>query len=533
MHSYTAHLENNPGYKWWVMGIVMIGTLMAMLDNSIVNVSIPAIMADFGASVDDIEWIVTGYMIAFATLMPLTAWLRDRIGYKTLFGASLAVFTVGSLLCGAAWNLPSLICARVIQALGGGAIAPTGMAMISEVFPARERGKAIGIWGMGAIMGPALGPTLGGYLTRTFGWRSIFLVNLPIGIIGLFLAWRVLVHDKPHRSTHRPFDIWGFLFLTAFLVSFLLGLSKGEREGWTSAYIVTCGIIAAVSFVMFLLVESEVSYGIIDISLFESSIFTVCSLISVARSIILFGSIFLIPIYLQQQVGYDELQSGLILMPGSLVIAVIMPFAGRLSDRIGPRIPTVIGMGFLAASMYLYRNIDVIMSLFDIIWPMMVRGVGLGLLMAPIMAAALNAIPNRKAGMASSMLNIIQQVGGSIGIALFTTLLANRATFHLNALGSAVRPDSTAFMEASRRLFERAHDLGYSYARARQISGGMLGRYVAKSAVILSFQDIFIVGTIVAVIGLLSAFALPNRSVIHAGADETGPDRGHGGTTIE
>ena len=205
--NFTAELPHN--YKWIVMGIVMIGTMMATLDSSIVNVSIPAIMADFGAGVDDIEWVLTGYMIAFATLMPLTAWLRDHLGYKTLFMGSLFVFTIGSLLCGAAWNLESLIGARIVQALGGGAIAPTGMAMISEVFPPQERGKAIGIWGVGIIMGPTFGPTLGGYLTKTFGWRSIFLVNLPLGIVALFAASALLIKDRPHASQHRSFDFWG------------------------------------------------------------------------------------------------------------------------------------------------------------------------------------------------------------------------------------------------------------------------------------------------------------------------------------
>ena len=171
-------------YKWQVLIIVMIGTLMSALDSSIVNVSIPAIMADFGASLDDIEWVVTSYMLAFAVLMPLTAWMRDRVGHKQLYIASLMIFTVGSVLCGMAWNLPSMIIARVIQAIGGGAITPTGMAMITESFEPHERGKALGFWGKGAVMGPAFGPTVGGYLTKYFGWPSIFLINLPIGMIG-------------------------------------------------------------------------------------------------------------------------------------------------------------------------------------------------------------------------------------------------------------------------------------------------------------------------------------------------------------
>ena len=212
----------DPQYPWKVLGIVMIGTLMGAIDQSIVNVSLPAIMADFGSSLDDITWVVTGYMLAFAALMPLTAWFKDRVGHRVLFIGSMIVFVLGSLLCGVAWNLPSLVAARVIQALGGGAITPTGMAMISEEFPPHERAKALGYWGMGVIVGPAFGPTLGGWLTSIAGWRSIFLINLPVGIVGVILASAVLKPDRPHAESHRPFDLWGFGSLGYFFEDFVL-----------------------------------------------------------------------------------------------------------------------------------------------------------------------------------------------------------------------------------------------------------------------------------------------------------------------
>jgi DHA2 family multidrug resistance protein len=503
-------------YEWVVMGIVMVGTMMATLDTSIVNVSIPKIMADFGVNIDDIEWVLTGYMIAFATLMPLTTWLRDRIGYKALYMGSLFVFTFGSLLCGAAWNLESLIGARIIQALGGGAITPTGMAMISEVFPPEERGKAIGIWGVGVIMGPAIGPTLGGYLTQTFGWRSIFLVNLPIGIIALIASSMLLVRDKPHESSHRPFDLWGFIFLSVFLVLFLLGLSKGEREGWTSTYIVTCAIISLLSFVMFILVDSQITYGIIDLRLFRYPVFSICSFIIMVRSIALFGGIFLMPLFLQQQMGFEEIQSGLILMPGALAIMLFMPLAGRLGDRFGPKIPTIIGVVLVALSMFMYWNMDVNMSVFDVIKPMLVRGVGMALLMAPIMAASLNAVPQHKSGMASSMLNIIMQVSGSIGIALLATVLSHRVHFHLGIIGAAARLGSPAFLEAFQRAAVHVHGLGYTYAQSKQIASVILMKKAAQQAIVMSFQDAFIVGGVIIATAIIGALFLPKTGVKRA-----------------
>ncbi|HOT44195.1 MAG TPA: DHA2 family efflux MFS transporter permease subunit [Spirochaetota bacterium] len=525
-HAVKGNLPSDlpHNYRWIVMGIVMIGTMMATLDSSIVNVSIPAIMADFGANVDDIEWVLTGYMIAFATLMPLTAWIRDHIGYKHLYMGSLLVFTLGSVLCGAAWNLESLIGARIIQAFGGGAITPTGMAMISEVFPPEERGKAIGIWGVGVILGPTFGPTLGGYLTKTFGWRSIFLVNLPIGIIALIVASAFLVKDKPHESSHRPFDLWGFIFLTAFLVSFLLGLSKGEKEGWTSAYILTCAAISAVSLVLFLVAEGATDHGIIDLKLFRLPVFSICSLVVLVRSIALFGGVFLMPLFLQQQMGFDEMQSGLIMMPGALMIMFFMPIAGRVGDRVGAMLPSVFGIVLLGWSMFMYRNMDVTMSVFQFIKPTLVRGVGMAFLMAPIMAAALNSVPRNKAGMASSMLNIIMQVAGSIGIALLATVLSNRIHFHLGAVGAAARVNTPAFMEASRQVFYRAHDLGYPYALSKQVAGVIVFKKLSQAAIIMSFQDAFIVGAIIVSIALIPAFFLPRRS----NAQKEGPSASGG-----
>ena len=222
--------SRDPRYRWKVLGVVMIGTLMSALDTSIVNVCLPSMMSSFGASVDEIEWVITGYMLGFSTFMPLTVWLRDRLGPRTLFLLALGVFTLGSLLCGIAWSLPVLVIARLIQAFGGGAITPTGMAMIAEVFPPAERGRALGIWGVGVIVGPAVGPTLGGYLTDAFGWRAIFDVNLPFGALGLLAAARVLRSDRPAAGARRSFDLAGFVLLSAFLVATLLGLSKGNRR---------------------------------------------------------------------------------------------------------------------------------------------------------------------------------------------------------------------------------------------------------------------------------------------------------------
>jgi EmrB/QacA subfamily drug resistance transporter len=506
-------------YKWQVLWIVMIGTLMSALDASIVNVSIPAIMADFGVSLDDIEWVITSYMLAFAALMPLTAWLRDRVGHKQLYVASLAVFTLGSVLCGVAWNLPVMIMARVIQAIGGGAITPTGMAMITETFEPHERGKALGFWGMGAVMGPAFGPTVGGFLTKQFGWPSIFLVNLPIGMIGIFFALKILKKDIPHPSNHRPFDAAGFIFLAFFLVSFLLGMSKGGTEGWTSAYVVTCSIIAFFSFVGFLLVESLVPNRIMNLSLLKNPVFAACFSLTAVRSVALYGGTFLLPVFLQNFKNLDEVESGLILLPGSLLMGLLMPFAGRLGDKVSPRTLGLIGFALLGFFFFEYRNLTIETSNWGIIWPTIIRGVGIAMLIAPLTATAMNSVSKKDAGMASSMLNIIQQVGGSVGIAVLSVILQTRTTYHLNIIGSEASASSTAFREAMGRVVTRAHDLGYTNLESLRIGSSTVARHIAQSAAVHGFQDSFLVGSMITFSILLLCFLLPSKPAAHKSSE--------------
>ena len=506
---------SNLNYKWVVMVIVMIGMVMSTLDSSIVNVSIPSIMADFGSNVADIEWVLTAYMLAFAVLMPLTAWMRDRIGHKILYTVSLAVFTGGSLLCGVAWNIPALIAARVIQALGGGAMGPTGLAMIAEVFHPRERGKAMGLFGMGIIVGPAFGPTLGGFLTEVFGWRSIFLVNLPIGIFAVMMALEMLRSDRPHGHEKKPFDVWGFLFLSVFLIAFLLGVSRGETEGWTSRYIITCMVLSAFSFAGFLVTESIVKDRIMDLSLFKYPVFSVSMMISAIRSVALFGGVFLLPLFLQQLKGLSAVQSGLILMPGAFAIAVCMPVVGWLSDKASPRFLALMGMVLLAFSMYLYGDISVYMNNWDIIYPTLIRGAGMGLLMAPIMTLALNSVPRKKAGMASSMLSIIQQVGGAVGIAILSTVLDNRTKFHISTAGAALKPGSPTFLRVTQEIVARAHEIGLSRADSLVAAKTLLLKYVYMAQRSYAFQDAFLFAMAIIIISLLPTFLLPNRNVVH------------------
>jgi MFS transporter, DHA2 family, multidrug resistance protein len=497
-------------YKWMVLITVMIGTLMSSLDSSIVNVSLPSMMADFGVGIDDIEWTITGYMLSFAVFMPVTTYLRSKIGGRNLYLASLVIFTAGSLLCGMAWNLGALVGARVLQAVGGGAIIPSAMTMITEVFPKHERGQAIGYWGVGAICGPAFGPTVGGYLTQLFGWRSIFMVNLPIGIAGILVAMALLEKDAADHKAAGLFDGWGFAFLTVFLVSFLLGLSKGDHEGWTSVYIITCFTLALFSFIGFLTVEFQVTKPIMDLELLKSPVFAACFILTIIRSIALYGGTFLLPLFLQRQMGLDEITTGLILLPGSLAIGVVMPLAGRLSDRIGPRLLSMAGLFFLAYFMFMYRHLDTTTSIYDIIMPTMVRGLGVGLLIAPVTATAMNAVAPDKHAMASSMLNLIQQVSGSLGIGALATILNVRTHFHLGLIGGNLNLSSLETQQRIAQLAHHALDIGRSHAEAQISSMVVLMHNIADTAIVSAYQDAFIAAGVITALSIFTAMLLPN-----------------------
>lgn len=414
----------NRSRRWFILSTVMIGTFMAALDASIVNVSVPVMMRYFGVDVGDIGWIITAYMIAFAVFMPLTSWIRDHHGGRRLYIGALATFTVGSVLCGAAPSLPLLVLARVLQAVGAGALTPSAMALVADVFPKHERGKAFGYWGLGVILGPALGPTLGGMLTEAFGWRSIFLVNLPVGIAGLTMAYRYLPQSEPHHIRPHALDLKGFVMLTAFLVLFLWSVTSFEHLGPAAhAPVWLWGgmILSLMLFWFFLAIERKALHPVVDLKLFRIGTFSAAAFLTFARSLALFGGVFMLPLLLQGQLHYGETQTGLIMLPGALILGAMMPIAGRWADRIGARTLAVAGVTMAGLSLLYIACFRVEHSLFDISAALVLRGIGIGLLVTPVSAASVNSVPHEKVDMASSISSLLQQVGGALGIAAAAT----------------------------------------------------------------------------------------------------------------
>ncbi|PSL49970.1 EmrB/QacA subfamily drug resistance transporter [Chitinophaga niastensis] len=415
-----------------ILIVVIMGTTMAGIDSSIVNISLPVMSKQFNCTLDEIEWVITVYMLSFSVLMPLTSWLKNRIGFFNLYIGAISLFTIGSLLCALSTNLDSLLTARVIQALGGGAMAPTSMAIISYIFPARVRGTVLGWWGLGNLIGPAMGPTLGGILTEKFGWPSIFYINLPIGILTVVMAFKYLDVLRKQPKLKLPFDLTGFVALTIFLVCLQFGIAKAEAVGITSPEILVTLTIALIAFAFFIWIDSHKKSPIIDLHLFTNYSFVSCILVTISRAAALFGGLFLMPFLLQEQMGFSEGVSGLLILPNSVCMAALMPFAGRWSDKHGSRQISLLGIALLAASMYLFSLLDKGSSLTAVITAMTVRGLGMGLLLAPLNAATLSAVRPSEVTMASSVSTLMQQVGGAIGIAVLA--IVTQATYNKHVL---------------------------------------------------------------------------------------------------
>ena len=498
--------------RWVVLGVVMMGTFMAILDSSIVNVALPHMMSTFGVSRDDIEWVSTAFMLATAVAMPLVGWVSGKIGHKTLYLGSLVLFTLGSMACASAWSYDALIGARIIQAIGGGAIQPVGMAIVADLFAPQERGRALGIWGTGIMIGPALGPTLGGYLTDWFNWRVIFSVNVPFAIVTLLAGMMVMPARRGRRHGQVPFDVWGFVFLSMALIAGLLALSNGQEKGWDSAYIVTCFALTLIGTVLFLAIESTVEHPLLPLSLFRHRNFSVSMVLAIFRAVGLFGGVFLLPIFLENLVGYTTIQTGLWMMPGAVAVGVTMPIAGRLTDRLNPKWLVALGTVITAFSLILYGNLDPRSSAAFIIVPQLIRGVGLALLMAPLLTAAINAVPREQVATASSFLNVAQRVGGSFGIAVLNAFVTHSVVNHAVRLGERMSPRAPLFARFAMHLSTTA--LRQAHGAVATASQGAIaaGRFIQQRATVLAFDNAFVVAGLILLAGLPLALLLKPAS---------------------
>ena len=493
--------DQRPFYKWLVVIAVMSGAFLVVLDTTVVNVALPKIMAAFGVNVDKIEWIVTAYMIAMAIMMPSVGWLSARIGNKTLFMASLIIFTAASCLSGAAWNVDVLIIFRIFQGVGAGALMPIAMVIIFEAFPPEERGLAMGVYGIGATFGPAIGPTLGGYLTDQFSWHLIFYINIPIGLLGIVLAAIILTPDKHKKQMH--FDILGFLTMAVFLGSLLAALSQGQREGWSSFYILALFSVAILGLASFLWAEHIAKEPFIDLSVYKTFAHTMATLVFIIQGFGLYGSTFLIPLYFESLLDYTALQAGLLMLPMALVVAIILPLAGRMADRMDGRIPITLGIIFSALSLYWLSLVDLRTSQTTAYLMLIVRGLGIGFIFPPLMNLALKCLPPEKTAVGSGLMNVSRQIGGAFGVAIIGVLLDRREVFHHSLFAQAQNLNSFTtkfFLNHFQEFFQK---LGSVEIAAYQKALAVLQLLVKQKAMVAAFDDCFLIAGATFLLALL------------------------------
>ncbi len=501
-------------YKWWVLANVMIGTFMAVLDATIVNVALPKIMASFGAGIDKIEWVLTAYMLAMAVMLAVSAWLADRFGYKRMYFFGLMLFTFGSFLCGFSHNEDMLIFSRVIQGLGAGAIQPIGMAIVTREFPPGQRGVALGFWTVAAAASASFGPLIGGYLVDNFSWQLIFDINVPIGIIGLFVT--VVIQKEYINKKTRKFDIVGFIAAIIFLPLTLYALSEGNATtnsaGWHAPYVLLSFAVAIIAFAIFIGNEILVKEPLIDLKLFSYYNFSISNFIMLMFGVGMFGSIFLLPLYLQNSLGYTAIQAGAVFLPIGIIQGAISPVAGIFGDKTNLKIPIVIGIILLAASFYMNSYLSYLTEHWYIMFALYLRGLGMGMMFAPLSAISLLEIPRDKMAQASGLINVVRQLGGSFGVALLSTILATRVNFHSQLYGGAIDSGSQIFRTTTAHIIGHIEQTaGSTFAMAQKQGMIAIMEHVNRQAFIQGIDDDFLIAAIITIAGVIPVMWLKGK----------------------
>lgn len=440
----NASGEVNETYRWVALGVVLVGTLMVVLDTTIVNIALPAIRDDLGDGIG-IEWVVTAYLLAVTVSMPASGWLADRFGRKPVLVTSMTCFTVASLVAAFAPTLDALIFMRVVQGLGGGALLPVGMALVFEVFPPERRGQAMGSWGTVTMLGPAIGPTLGGWLITAVSWHWLFLVNVPIGIVAVALSVGLL-RDFGHRD-ERPFDAWGFGLAGSGLAILLLGVSESDRWGWSSPATWGCVLGGFALLTAFTRHELRTPEPMIEVRIFRIPVFTIGLIITMFVTVAQFTRLVFIPLQLEELRGTSAFGVGLLLSPGALAAGIAMLLSGRLVDRVGSRTPVVIGTSLMFVSVLAMANLTTHTPLWAISALLVGQGVGMGLSAVPSTVVALNSVPPKYVAQATAARAVSAQAAAAIGIGALAALVTARMS-----TGSAQAAYNSAFLASAALL---------------------------------------------------------------------------------
>jgi MFS transporter, DHA2 family, multidrug resistance protein len=478
--------------RWLIAVTVMLPTLIEIIDMSVVNVALDHIRGSLSAGIDEATWTITMYLVSNAIIIPITGWLSRYFGRKVYLNFSIALFTVSSLMCGLAWNIQSLIVFRVFQGIGGGALQPISQSILLETFPPRMHGIAMAFFGIGIMFGPIVGPVLGGVITDYWSWHWIFFINIPFGVISIIMTMLV-IKDPPYmKRTKMKLDYPGLLLVALGLGCLQIILDQGQREDWFESTMITwLTIISVTSLAIFLFVELRTKEPVIDLRVFKNISFSTGNVVMFFTFFNLFGSIVLLPIYLQTLMGYTATLAGLVLGPGGFASIIALALAGRLVTIVNPKWLLAFGLTATALSTYMMSLFNLSADFSTVMWPRIILGLGMGFIFIPLTNVTLSIISREGMGNATALFNLIRNLGGSFGIAFVTTILARRAQFHQSNLVSHLTPFDMTYQIAVEKLKAFFHLLGLPESMSRLTADGAIYRDLIKQATMIAFNDTF------------------------------------------
>ncbi len=498
-----------------VLAVAIIGTFMVILDQTIMNVALPHIMAVFNETTDRAQLVVSAYLMATAISTPAAAFLAQRFGIKKVYLWSQAGFLLGSVLCGIAWNTSSLIAFRVVQGLAGGLLNPLAMTFLFMNVPPEDRGTAMAIFGVPMMLAPAIGPTLGGYIVDYLNWRMVFYINVPVVLIAIMLGVSWI---EETATSDVGFDYKGFFLAAVGFSAILYAFSYAPSWTWDDWRIVTLLIVGCICILAWIIVELREKNPLLDLHMFKRGGFSLAIGLTFVTTIGLFSLVFLLPLFLQNLRGFSALASGLMVLPTVIGSMISMPVAGRLYDRLGPRLPTVVGLIITGITSLWLQVLDVTTPDDMLRWILFVRGIGVGFAMMPVMTYALASVPQQMTAQASALINVCRTIFASLGIAVFATLLDTFQKTNLSMMVQTITPDSVIALQMLSQLQVFFMQLGMTLEAARQAAATYLFQYINLRASVTAFQMDYVIGALVVLAGIIPAMFLPFGRIKKSGA---------------
>jgi DHA2 family multidrug resistance protein len=512
------------GYNPWTVALVVtMATFMEVLDTAIANVSLPHIAGSLSASIDQSTWVLTSYLVSNAVVLPISGWLANRVGRKRFYMSCVVLFTISSFLCGIAPNLPLLIFFRVLQGIGGGGLGPSEQAILADTFPPAKRGMAFAVYGMAVVLAPAIGPTLGGFITDHYSWRWVFFINVPVGAISLILSGRILV-DPPHlikgkiAASKAKVDWSGLGLIAVGLGALEYVLDKGQEDDWFHSHtIVVMSIIAAVCLVSFVVWEWRNEHPVVDVKLFKDSNFAIANLMMLILGMTLYGSTVLLPQYLQVWMGYSAQDSGMALSPGGFVVIIMLPFIGRMIGKVDTRY--LIAFGFFSLTLALWHFAHTLypgIAFIDAVLLRVYLSFGIAFLFVPINTVIYNGIPPSKNNQVSGIVNLFRNMGGDIGIAFVATAVARRSQHHQAILSSHIT-NGPALDAMRHGIATTLIQRGVAGPTADRMALGSIYGQLVKQAQTLAYADVIMVFCVFAAL-MVPAVLLTHKAKPAGGA---------------